>query len=189
MREQLSTQVIDNEHCSEQMRSAADRGFNLAKVGVEGSNPFARSRQSPAKLSPPKFEPSERPAFGRYCASGLGFQFWNDTRILSPDGVLSPKLGSRRIYSTSFFALSIKAFKIYSACKVGVPFPPRTAWRTVHLDQDLELHPIAKRDRSGMPKECRGANHAGNVLPAIALLDGHCSRLHIRHNTEYWGRT
>jgi hypothetical protein len=34
----------------------------------------------------------------------LGLSIRNDTPILSPNGVLSPELGSRRIYSTSFFA-------------------------------------------------------------------------------------
>jgi hypothetical protein len=71
---------------------------NLAKVGVEGSNPFARSSQTPAKHSLLKFPPRKRPGSGRFCASDLGF------------------VG--RIYSTSFLALSIKAFTIYTGCKV-----------------------------------------------------------------------
>jgi hypothetical protein len=66
---------------------------NIAKVGVEGSNPFARSSLAPTNFSPPNYGLAERPRARRFCALGLGFANRNDTRILSLNGGLSPGLG------------------------------------------------------------------------------------------------
>jgi hypothetical protein len=49
------------------------------------------SRQPQAKQSSPQFGLPETPACGRFWASGLAFPFQNDTEILSPIGVLSPR--------------------------------------------------------------------------------------------------
>jgi hypothetical protein len=66
---------------------------NLAKIGVEGSNPSARSSSVLHKLSPPKFALAKRPGSRRFCALGLGFVYRNDSENLSLNGRLSPKLG------------------------------------------------------------------------------------------------
>jgi hypothetical protein len=86
----------------------------LAKVGVEGSNPFARSSRFPSKASPPNFEPVKRPGSGQFCGLGLGFLLRNDTRNLSPNGPLSPDLGGWPIYSTSFFLSIFNEFQFTS---------------------------------------------------------------------------
>jgi hypothetical protein len=72
---------------------------NLAKVGVEGSNPFARSRHPPTKLAPPIPGPQKSPTAGVIRATGLGVRFRNDTANLSLNAVLSPRLGAWPIYS------------------------------------------------------------------------------------------
>ena len=45
--------------------------FLLAKVGVEGSNPFARSSPLVAELSPPNFEAAKKPNVCRLFCSEL----------------------------------------------------------------------------------------------------------------------
>ena len=92
------------------VRTAAARnikGFTLkhylAKVGVEGSNPFARSSPLRTKLSPPFSGPPKSPTAAGIRASGLGVRERNDTVNRSPNADLSPKLGAWPIYSTSFF--------------------------------------------------------------------------------------
>jgi hypothetical protein len=94
----------------------------LAKVGVEGSNPFARSSPLPAKHSPPRSRPSKTPASRRFCGSSLGFQIRNDTENLSPNAVLSPELGGWPIYSTSFLSFIINVVANRPAREVRNPF-------------------------------------------------------------------
>src|SRR5690242_17427170 len=94
----------------------------------------------PHKLSLLEWPPRKRLGSGRFCGTGLGFSVRNDTPILSLNVILSPELGSRRIYSTSFFCFSIKAFTIYRSCKVGVPFAPREQLRKpLHRPQGPDL--------------------------------------------------
>jgi hypothetical protein len=97
---------------------------NIAKVGVEGSNPFARSRQTLAKHSPSNFGPRKRLGSGRFCASGLGFVDRNDTENLSLNGRLSPELGGWPIYSTSFFLSIFNVIKFTRSREVAVPCAP-----------------------------------------------------------------
>jgi hypothetical protein len=98
----------------------------LGKVGVEGSNPFARSSHLPHKLSPPDLEPTERPASGRFCGSGLGLITRNDTGNLSQNGVLSPELGGWPIYSTSFSSFVINGMTKWLAREVRNLFAYQT---------------------------------------------------------------
>jgi hypothetical protein len=94
----------------------------LAKVGVEGSNPFARSSRVPAKLSPAFPEPRKSPTAAGIRAAGLGVRERNVTADCSPKGRLSPELGAWPIYSTSLFASSFSSLYSFVNRKVGIPF-------------------------------------------------------------------
>jgi hypothetical protein len=96
------------------------------------------SSPSPAKRSPLKIGLSKRPAFGRFCWMSLMVQPRKDTPFLSLNGVLSPKLGSRRIYSTSFFCLLLSSLAIYRSTKVRDAFAWRSASTTDGLGLQLE---------------------------------------------------
>ena len=94
---------------------------NPAKVGVEGSNPFARSSRLPAKHSPPILRPRKSPTAAVIRATGLGVRFRNDSENLSLNGVLSPKLGAWPIYSTSFSDSYFSHLASFRARKIGIP--------------------------------------------------------------------
>src|SRR5207342_2269456 len=63
---------------------------NLAKVGVEGSNPFARSSRLGTKSSPQILGPAKTPTAARFLQRGLGVRSRNDTVNRSLNAVLSP---------------------------------------------------------------------------------------------------
>jgi hypothetical protein len=94
----------------------------LGKVGVEGSNPFARSSRRRPKLSPPPSRPLKSPTAAGFCATGSGVRSRNDRPDFSPVGEFSPKLGAWPIYSTSFFGCYFKALASFANRKVGIPF-------------------------------------------------------------------
>jgi hypothetical protein len=78
---------------------------NLAKVGVEGSNPFARSSRSSHKLSPPPEELRKGAAFPRFFALTLMVRGGNEGAFCSPDGGESSDLEGWAILPTRFRAL------------------------------------------------------------------------------------
>src|SRR3954467_4490752 len=96
---------------------------------------YCFSRQLSPKISPPIFEPRKRPRSGRFWELGLGFSIRNDTENLSLNGWLSPKLGSRRIYSTSFFCPLLSSLAIYRSTEVRYSF----AWRSASTTDVLGL--------------------------------------------------
>ena len=98
----------------------------LAKVGVEGSNPFARSRRITSQtFSAAIWACQKGQVPGGFARRAWGSQIRNDTEILSPNGVLSPELGELTDLLYKLFpALSIKAFTIHSGCKSRRPFRP-----------------------------------------------------------------
>src|SRR3954470_24725200 len=59
------------------------------------------------------FRATKKATFRAVWELGLGFSIRNDTENLSLNGWLSPKLGSRRIYSTSFFCPLLSSLAIY----------------------------------------------------------------------------
>ena len=96
--------------------------LNLAKVGVEGSNPFARSSRHRPKLSPRFSDPLKSPTAAGFCASGLGVRDRNERPNLSPTGDLSPKLGGWPIYSTSFFGCDFSRLSSFRIGNIGISF-------------------------------------------------------------------
>ncbi len=102
--------------------------YSLAKVGVEGSNPFARSSQLRSKVSLP-FSGSEK-AHSRRHLRGSGFGKRNVPANCSPNAELSPELESRPFYSTSFFLSGFRGLASLANRKVRIPFayrPPSIA--------------------------------------------------------------
>jgi hypothetical protein len=106
------------------------------RMFVSGS--YRCSSLSPAKRSPLKIGISKRPASGRFCWISLMVRRRNDTPLLSLNGVFSPKLGSRRIYSTSFFYLFLSNLAIYRSTEVRYSFAWRSASTTDALSLQLE---------------------------------------------------
>ena len=103
----------------------AIRGTNLAKVGVEGSNPFARSSRLQPKLSLPFSGPRKSPTAAGIRATGLGFGERNVPANCSRNADLSPELESRPFYSTSFFVSGFSGLASFANRKVGIPFARR----------------------------------------------------------------
>jgi hypothetical protein len=91
---------------------------------------FPCSSLSPAKHSPSNFEPWKTPASGRFCRLGLGFFSRNDTRNLSLNGRLSPKLGGWPIYSTSFLSCANNVVANRPGREVRNPSAPAWAFQT-----------------------------------------------------------
>ena len=100
----------------------------LAKVGVEGSNPFARSSPFPTKLSPPFPDPPKSPTAAGFCVTGLGVRERNDTAHCSPKAFLS-KLGACPIYSTSFFVRHFRSLASLWNRNISTRAEPRRVCR------------------------------------------------------------
>jgi len=98
---------------------------DLAKVGVEGSNPFARSSRFSSKLSPPFSGPRKSLTAAGFSELGLVVRRRNVGANLSPNADFSPEPETWPIYSTSFFAHAFNRLVSFPIRKVGIPFAYR----------------------------------------------------------------
>ena len=118
-------------------------GVEPAKVGVEGSNPFARSSRNGPKLSPPFSGPRKSPTAASIRALGLGVRRRNVPAKCSPNGLFSPKLGAWPIYSTSFLCSRFNILHSFPVRKIGISFAYSSSrW----IGKPVEMTPSHSRE-------------------------------------------
>ena len=149
------------------MRPEDVHGYS--EVGVKDWNPFLCSSVLPAKHSPPRFEPRKRPASGRFCRLGLGFQRRNDTGVLSLRADLSPKLGGWADLLYKLFTQRFQCKSIYkppggwhSFRSLGI------AWNAQNLFEMASTTPLlthAACPRSNQPSRPAPHRFVGNPVP------------------------
>lgn len=156
------------------IRAMAECPDVFCKLGVFGMVSFGFDFHV-RDVPPPTGQKQKLPhSYQKAGTSGLGFRLRNDTEILSPNSGLSPKLGSRRIYSTSLFGLPIKAFAIYNYCKVRIPSASQARPDTdpnCCIAPEPAIDSIASATSSDLPQTNR-RRYRSDIAPTAAGRDG-----------------